>query len=136
MCFSLGLSWKGLSELLGFNWLYLSPHWQTFQLQFLQNFAQCHFFYYYHSGIPISQMLVCLILSQMSLRLSSIIFILFSLFYSSAVISTILSSSSLICSSASGIMLLVSSRVFLISVTVLWISVCLFFISSMSLVIV
>ena len=44
MCLSLGLYWKGLSELLGFNWLYLSPHWQTFQLQFLQNFSQCHFF--------------------------------------------------------------------------------------------
>ena len=56
---------------------------------------------------------------QRSLRLSSVLFILFTLFYSSELISTILSSSSLICSSASDILLLISSRVFLISVIVL-----------------
>ena len=75
-------------------------------------------------------------MSQRSLRLSSILFILFPLFCSSAVISTILYSSSLICSSASIILLLVPYRIFLISVIVLFISVCLFFISSMSLMIV
>ena len=79
-----------------------------------------------HCGFPV--MLVRLILSQGSLRLSSVLFILFTLFCSSAIISTILSSSSLIHSSASDILLLIPSRVFLISVIVLF--VCLFFNSS------
>ena len=83
-----------------------------------------------------TQMLVHLILAQRSLRLSSILFILFPLVCSSAVISTILSSRSLIYSSTSVILLSVTSRVFLTSVIVLFISVCLFFIYSMSLVIV
>ena len=60
----------------------------------------------------------------------SVLFILFILFYSSEVISTILSSSSLIHSSALDILLLIPSRVFLILVIVLFISVCLFFNSS------
>ena len=81
-------------------------------------------------------MLVHLILSQRYLRLSSILLIPLPLFCSSAVISTIQSSSSLICSSASIILLLVPYRIFLISVIVLFISVCLFFISSTSLMIV
>ena len=54
-------------------------------------------------------------------------FILFTLFCSWEVISTILSSSSLICSSASDILLLIPSRAFSISVTVLFVSLCLFF---------
>ena len=53
------------------------------------------------SGTPIMRMLVHLMLSQRSLRLSSFLFILFSLFCSMAVISTILSYRSLIHSSAS-----------------------------------
>ena len=73
-------------------------------------------------------MLVHLILSQRSLRLYSFHF--FTLFYSSEVISTILSSSLLIRSSASDILLLIPSRVFLISVIILFVSVCLFFNSS------
>jgi len=88
------------------------------------------------SGTSITQMLVCLILSQRSLKLSSIIFILFPLLCSSATISTILSSSSLFHSSASVNLLSFPSRVFLISVIVLFIFVCLFFISSIFLVIV
>ena len=87
------------------------------------------------SGTPIIQMSVCLILSQRSLRLSSVLFILFTLFCSSELISIILSSSSLIHSSASDILLLIPSRVFLISVLVLFVSVCLFFNSSKSLLI-
>jgi len=75
-------------------------------------------------------MLVRLIWSQKSLRLSSVLFILFTLFCSLEVISTILSSCSLICSSASYILLLIPYRVFLISVIVLFVSVCLFFNSS------
>ena len=52
---------------------------------------------------PYNRMLVRLMLSQRSVRLSSILFIPFSLFSSVVVISTILSSRSLILSSASGI---------------------------------
>ena len=76
------------------------------------------------SGTPVTQMFVHLVLSQRSLRLSSVLFILFSLFFSSAVISTILSYSSLIHTSASVILLLIPSRVFFFSVIVLFISVC------------
>ena len=81
------------------------------------------FFFSSSSGIPIIQMLVSLILPQRSLRISSALFILFTLFCSSEVISTILSSSSLICSSVSDILLLISSRVFLISIIVWFVSV-------------
>ena len=91
------------------------------------------FFFYSSSGTPVIQMLVHLILSQRSLRLSSVLFILFTLFCSSEIISTILSSSSLIHSSASDILLLIPSRVFLISVIVLFVSECLFFNSYRSL---
>ena len=93
------------------------------------------FFFSFSSGSPIIQMLVCLILSQRPLRLSSVLFILFTLFCSSEVISTILSSSSLVRSSAADILLFTPSRVFLISVIVLFVSVCLFFNSSRSLLI-
>jgi len=72
---------------------------------------------------------------QRSLRLSWALFILFTLFCSSEVISTILSSSSLIHSSASDILLLIPSRVFLLSVIVLFVSVYLYFNSSRSLLI-
>ena len=91
------------------------------------------FFFSSSSGTPMIQMWVHLILSQRSLRLSSVLFILFTLVYSSEVISTILSSSSLLHSSASDILLLIPSRVFLILVIVLFVSVCLFFNSSRSL---
>jgi len=60
---------------------------------------------------PYNSMLVCSVLSQRSLRLSSILFILFTLFCSSEVISTILSFSLLIRSSASDILLLIPSAV-------------------------
>ena len=53
-------------------------------------------FFFSSSGIPIIWMLVCLISSHRSLRLSSVLYILFTLFCSLEVISTILSSSSLI----------------------------------------
>ena len=82
---------------------------------------------YSSSGTPIIQMLVCLILSQRSLRQSSFPSIPFSLFCSLAVISTILSSSSLVYSSFSVILLLIPSSIFFIAFTVLFIIVCLFF---------
>ena len=61
---------------------------------------------------PYNQNVVLLMLSQRCLRLSSILFILFSLFFSAVVISTVLSSRSLIHSSASFILLLIPSREF------------------------
>ena len=78
--------------------------WMTISLAILDNlstiisskFFSYPFFFSSSSGTPIIQILVSLILSQRSLRLSSVLFILFTLFFSSAVISTILSSSSLI----------------------------------------
>ena len=81
-------------------------------------------------------MLLCLKLFQKSLRLSSIIFILFPLFCSSAIIPNFLSSSSLIHSSASANLLLVPYTVSVISVIVLFISAYFFFISYMFLVII
>ena len=62
----------------------------VFSKIFLDSFIFCSF-----SGIPIIQMLVLLILSKRPLRLSLVLSILFSLFCSLAVISSILSSSSL-----------------------------------------
>ena len=78
------------------------------------------------SGTPIMWMLVCLILSQRSPRLSSLLFIIFSIVYSAAVFSSIQSSRSFIQSSASDILLWIPS-------SVLFISVCLFFSSCRSL---
>ena len=94
-----------------------------------------HFFFSSSSGTPIIQILVHLIRSQKSLKLSSVLFILFTLFCYSEVISTILSSSSLIYSCASYILPLIPYKVFLISVIVLFVSVCLFFNYSRSLLI-
>ena len=69
--------------------------------------------FYLSSGTPIMRMLVHLMLSQRSPRLSPFIFICFSIFCSVAVISTILSFRSLIHSSASAILLIPSSVLFL-----------------------
>ena len=88
------------------------------------------FFSYSSSVTLIILMLVYLIWSQRSLRLSSALFILFTLYCFSEVISIILSSSSLIHSSVSDILLFIPSRVFLVSVIVLFVSVRLFFNSS------
>ena len=73
-------------------------------------------FFFPSFGTLIIWILVQLMLSQRSLRLSSVLFILFPLFCSLAVISTILSSSSLIHSSASVILLLIPSSIFFISI--------------------
>ena len=91
-----------------------------------KNFSHSFFFSSY-SGTLIIQMFMCLILSQKYLTLSSVFFSIFTLFWFSEVISTVLSFSSLIHSSVSDILLLIPSRVFLISIFVLFVSVCLFF---------
>ena len=70
------------------------------------------YFFSSSSGTPVIWMLVHLILPQKSLRLSSVLFFLFTLFCSSEVFSTILYSSSLIRSYASDILLLIPSGVF------------------------
>ena len=70
------------------------------------------------------QMLVHLMLFQMSLRLSSFLFIFLCFFYSATVISISLSSSSLIHFSASFILILIPSSVFFISIIAFFI--CLF----------
>ena len=74
--------------------------------------------------------LMCLMLSQRSLKLSSFLFILLLQLCFMAVISIILSSSSLTHSSASFILLLICSSVLFIAVSVLVILICLFFSSS------
>ena len=91
---------------------------ENFNYNLFKNFL-IPFLFLFFFWIPIILMLVCLILSQGSLKLSSVLFILFTVFCSSEVISTTLSSSSLICSSVSDILLLIPSRVFLIPVIVL-----------------
>ena len=101
---TLWASWTWLTisfSMLGKFWTILSS----------KNFSY-PFFFSSPSETPIIWKLVHLILSQKSRRLSSVLFILFTLFHSSEVISTIISSSLLICSSASDILLLISSREF------------------------
>ena len=108
--FSLALSCMGLSALPGSDY-FLSHVREVFNRNLFKYFLS-PFFSSSSSGAPIVWMLVHLILSQRSLRLSSVLFILFSLFCSAVVISTILSSRSLILSSASVILLLILSREF------------------------
>ena len=115
------LAWDSLC------FLYLGdcfPHYGKFQLLPLQIFSLVLFLSLSFPTTPKIWMLVHLTLSQRSLKLSSFLFILFSLFCSAAVISTILSSGSLTHSSASPILLLIPSSVFLISVIVLLDSIC------------
>ena len=107
---------------------------RNFSTIICSNIFSVPFFFSSSSGTPIIQMLVPLMLSQSSWRLSSILYILFSLFCSAVVIATILFSWSLIRSSASVILLLIPSRKYLISFIVLFIIVCFLFCSSRSLV--
>ena len=79
------------------------------------------FFLSSSSGTPMIQILGCLTLSQRSLRLSSLVLILFSFFLFASFVSTILSSTSLILSAASVILLLVPSSVFFISFIALFV---------------
>ena len=107
------MSWYVLLGFIQYGTLCASWAWMTISFPILgkfstiifQIFSQTLSFFSSSSGTPIIRMLVCLVLSQRSLRLSSILFILFSLFCSLAIISTVLSSSSLIRSSASVILL-------------------------------
>ena len=131
MCLGVFLLGFILYRTLCTSWAWLTISFPTlgkFSTIISSKFFSYPFFFSFSSGTHIIQMLVHLILSQRSLRLSLVLFIIFTLFCSSEVISTSLSSSSLIRSSASDILLLILSRVFLISVIVLFVSVCLFLI--------
>ena len=66
---------------------FLSHVQEVFSFLFFKYFLRA--FLSSPSGTPIMQMLVCLMLSQRSLRLSAFLFILFSVFCSVAVISTL-----------------------------------------------
>ena len=120
MCFSMFLLGFILPGTLCTSWTWLTisfPMLGIFSVIISLNILLGHFSLPFPSGNPIMQMLVCLTLSQMSLRLYSFsfFFILFSIFCFTTVIYIILSSRSLICSSASVILLLVLSRVLFIS---------------------
>ena len=111
-CFSLGLSCMGLFVTFGLDRLFLFYVGEISNYNLFKKFLIPFLFLFLWD--PYIWTLVCLILSRRSLRLSSVLFILSTLFCSSSVISTILSSSSLIRSSASDILLLIPFRVFLI----------------------
>jgi len=115
MCSSLGLPCLELSVLNGLCWIFLFLYLGSFQLLSLQIFFSGSFSLSSPSGMPIMEMLVCLMLSQRSLRLSSFLYILFSILYSVAVISTILSSRSFISFPTSVSLLLIPSSILFIS---------------------
>ena len=122
-CSSLSLSCLGLSVLPGLGSLFPFPCYRSIQQLSLKISAQA-LSLSSPSGTPLMQILVFLMLSQSSLKLSSFLFTFFSSFFSMAVIYTILSSRSFTCSSALVILLLISSSAFFISVTGLFNSVC------------
>ena len=126
--FFFGLLCMDLFGFPGLGWLF--PMLGKF-LTIISNIFSYPFFFS-SSGIFIIQVLVHLMLSHRSLRLSSFLFILFSLFFYASVISTILSSISLIRFSASVILLPVPSSIFVIPITVLFIADHLFFICPLS----
>ena len=125
-----GLILLGLSMFPGPGYLFPITGEGSFQLLCCQICSQpfTSFFSFWN---PYTEMLVCLMLSERSLKLSLFLFILFSFFCLASVISIILFSSSLICSSASLNLLLFPSSVFLILVIIFFSSVWFFFISSL-----
>ena len=116
MCFGLFCLGFILFGTLGFLDLggYFLPYFrEVFNYYLLKYFL---WLFFLSSGTPVIRMLGRLTLSQMSLRLSSFLLILFSFYLCASFISSILSSTSLIPSSASVILLFIASRVLLISV--------------------
>jgi len=83
------LVYYGFSMLLGLDWLFPFHIWDIFDYSHFKNFLRPFLFLFFF-WTPVIQMLVHLILSQRSLRLSTVLFIRFPLFCSLAVISTIL----------------------------------------------
>ena len=126
--FLLKLHSKELFVPLGLDWLFPFLLSEIFNYNLLRKKKNLyHFFFSSSSGTPIIQFLVHFILFLKSLRRSSILFLLLSLFSSSAVISTIFNYRSQTCPFASNILLWIPFRVFLISLTVLFVSLFLFF---------
>ena len=85
-----------------------------------------------HSGTPIMRMLLCLMLSQRSLKLFPFFKILCSFFCLAKTVSTTLSSTLLICSYVSSNLLLIHSSLIFSSFIIFFISVWFFFIFSNS----
>jgi len=129
------LTCRGLFALLGIDY-FLFHVWEIFDYNFFKNFLSAFLFFFFIWDPYNSNDGAFNIVPKVTETFLNFFFIRFPLFSFSAVISTILSSSSFIHSSASIILLLFPSSVFSISVIVLFISICLFFISSTSLVIV
>ena len=102
--FLLGFILYGILYLLDWIDYFLFRAGEIFSYILFKKNLSCPFFFY-SSETPIIRILVHLIFSQRSLRLSSVLFILFTLFCSSEAIFTFLSSSSLIHSSVSDILL-------------------------------
>ena len=108
VCSSLGLSWDFL-YFLDFVDCSFSHVREVFNYYLFKYFLG--FFLSFFSRILIMQVLVCLMLSQRYLRFSSLFFILYSIFCSAAMISTILFCKSSICFSASVFLLLMVTSV-------------------------
>ena len=115
MCSPLDLLCLGLCALLGLDF-FLSYIREVFILKYFLRPFLFSFWDPYKTNVASVE---CQILSQRSVRLSSFLFILFSLYCLAAVISSNLSSRSLICSSASVILQWIPSSAFFISVIVL-----------------
>ena len=104
VCSSLGSSCLGLSVLPGLGLTVFFPCKGSFQLLSLQIFSQVLSLSLLLLGLLL-QRFMRLMLFQRSLRLSPFVFILFSIFCSEAVISTILPPRSFICASHYGCLL-------------------------------
>ena len=109
--FLLGFILPGTLNFLNLGDCFLSHVREVFIYYLFKYFPML--FLSFPSGTSVMWLLVCLMLFQSYLKLSSYLFILFSLSYCTALISTILSFSSLICSSPSFILLSIPSVVFL-----------------------
>ena len=99
MCLSVFLLGVIVPGMLCASWTWLTispPMFGKFSAIISLNIFSGPFSLFSPSGTPILQMLVCL-MSQRSLRLSSFLFILFSIFCSAAVMSTILSTYPFFC---------------------------------------
>ena len=107
--FRLGFILFGTLDFLGLGDYFLPHFREVFNYYLLKDFLMI---FLSSSGTPMIQMLGRFTLSQMSLRLSSFLLILFYFFLSASFISTILSSTSLILSFASVILLLIPPECF------------------------
>ena len=113
--------------LLDFIDLFLFHVGEIFTYSLFKNFLIHFLFLFFFWGPQKLNIFAFYIVPEVSESILSFFFILFILFCSSEVISTILSSSSLILSAASDILLSIPSTVYLISLMVLLVSISLLF---------